>query len=80
MVTKPGDISYSLSTRFGGKGLGLILTHKFFCLVAQPFQAVRKSWLNRPLIFDQRWLPFREIGATPTSLEKRLFFESLHFS
>ena len=40
---KPGDISYSLSTRFGGRGLGLILTHKFFCLVAQPFQAVRKS-------------------------------------
>lgn len=23
MVAKPGDISYSLSTRFGGRGLGL---------------------------------------------------------
>ena len=23
--------------------IGLILTHKFFCLVAQPFQAVQKS-------------------------------------
>jgi hypothetical protein len=23
--------------------IGLILSHKFFCLVAQPFQAVRKS-------------------------------------
>jgi hypothetical protein len=28
---------------FPSPPLGLILPHKFFCLVAQPFQAVRKS-------------------------------------